>query len=942
MAKNMALAVRSNKHYNMNQFRMKLWSDLKTQTAEACRKRDDNRDHRPVLDRTLGTLRVIESYWAFPGLDTINELNNLLQMEEYVMLSKAAADISRLMISEDYRHHPGALDHIGSIISENEDFSTEKRNRKKYFEVLFTDNLTPKEENEIKEKLTDVQEEKDPFNYRTVFAKSFQDSLIALFFNSNIQVCVIRYGVKYKSENMDDILKPFISQVLNMDYERYSEESLGVVLGEAVRKIRPELDIYYVTDTPVNGLSDSVFKNFNRIFYRKEDLQELHLSILRGIKERFDTPFYTALKDYSQKPTGVFHAMPVSRGNSVFKSNWIDDFGEFYGRNLFLAETSSTTGGLDSLLQPTGPLKKAQELASKAFGSRHTFFATNGTSTSNKIVLQALVEPDDLVLIDRDCHKSHHYAMVLAGANVVYLDSYPLEKYSMYGAVPLRSIKDKLLQLKEAGRLDKVKMVILTNCTFDGLVYNVEKVMEEILAIKPDMIFLWDEAWFAFAAFTYTYKQRTAMFVANKLCEKYNSKAYADSYKSQYEELAKKQKGDFIIPGMPDPAKVKIRVYSTQSTHKTLSSFRQGSMIHIYDEEFERKAEGSFHEAYMTHTSTSANYQILASLDVGRRQVVFEGYELVEKSIEMAMLLRAKINDHPKLRKYFSILTIKDLIPDEYRPSGQEEYYSSENGWKRLENAWEHDEFVLDPTKINLYIGKTGVDGDTFKNKFLMNQFSIQVNKTSRNTVLFMTNIGTTRSSVSYLISSLLKIAQELDSQSESLNAEESRILEQQIHSLTHETPPLPDFSYYHDFFRPVSGIPGGNIRKAYFLAYKENTCEYIKLDDCEGVMQKGRKIISASFVIPYPPGFPVLVPGQVMTKEILDFLLALDVKEIHGFRPELGLRVFKEEALKEPITERNESKNSLIKATENNGNGKNNGKKEVQTQVNKKEIVNA
>ena len=79
-------------------------------------------------------------------------------------------------------------------------------------------------------------------------------------------------------------------------------------------------------------------------------------------------------------------------------------------------------------------------------------------------------------------------------------------------------------------------------------------------------------------------------------------------------------------------------------------------MIHIYDEEFENKTEGNFHEAYMTHTSTSANYQILASLDVGRRQVMFEGYELVEKSIEMAMLIRAKITDHPKLRKYFSIL----------------------------------------------------------------------------------------------------------------------------------------------------------------------------------------------------------------------------------------------------------------------------------------------
>ena len=104
--------------------------------------------------------------------------------------------------------------------------------------------------------------------------------------------------------------------------------------------------------------------------------------------------------------------------------------------------------------------------------------------------------------------------MVLQGAYPVYLDSFPVEKYSMYGAVPLHEIKEVLLKFKEAGRLHKVKMVLLTNCTFDGLVYNVRKVMEEVLAIKPDMIFLWDEAWFAFARFKNTYRQRTAMAVS--------------------------------------------------------------------------------------------------------------------------------------------------------------------------------------------------------------------------------------------------------------------------------------------------------------------------------------------------------------------------------------------------------------------------------------------
>ncbi len=483
--------------------------------------------------------------------------------------------------------------------------------------------------------------------------------------------------------------------------------------------------------------------------------------------------------------------------------------------------------------------------------------------------------------------------MVLTGAYPVYLDSYPIEEYSMYGAVPLEQIKTKLLQLKEAGRLDNVKMLLLTNCTFDGLVYNVERVMEEVLAIKPDMVFLWDEAWFAFAGFAYNYKQRTGMFTAKKLYKKYNGTRYRKQYNDHIKGL---KNGDQSM--LPDPDKVRIRVYATQSTHKTLSSFRQGSMIHIWDEDFRRKTENTFLEAYMTHTSTSPNYQMLASLDVGRRQVQLEGFELVEKSIEMAMVLRAKVNDNPQLSKYFDVLTVHDFIPDKFRQTGLKEYYSKLEGWNRMDEAWEKDEFVLDPTKITLYIGKTGVDGDTFKNKYLMDKFNIQINKTSRNTVLFMTNIGTTRGSITYLINALLKISDELDDEIKALNDKEREIRDKRIHSLTKEVPPLPDFSYFHHSFQAVPGVPGGNLREAYFLAYDEENYEYVPLNECLSIMDTGRKLVASTFVIPYPPGFPVLVPGQVVSEEIINFMTALDVSEIHGYRSDLGLRVFKEKVL--------------------------------------------
>jgi arginine decarboxylase len=325
-------------------------------------------------------------------------------------------------------------------------------------------------------------------------------------------------------------------------------------------------------------------------------------------------------------------------------------------------------------------------------------------------------------------------------------------------------------------------------------------------------------------------------------------------------------------------------------------------MIHIHDQDFKAKTEESFHEAYMTHTSTSPNYQILASLDVGRRQVELEGFELVQKQVEMAMVLRERIASHPLLSKYFRVLTVGDMVPEEYRQSGIESYYDREHGWSDIWEAWAQDEFTLDATRVTLFVGKSGLDGDTFKNDVLMDRYGIQINKTSRNTVLFMTNIGTTRSSTAYLIEVLVEIARELDERLEDASPIERRIHERHVKSLTEDLPPLPDFSRLHDRFRgnAAGDTPEGNLRAAFFLAYDDENCEYMRLDDgiLDEALAAGREVVSSTFITPYPPGFPILVPGQVISRAILEFMRALDVKEIHGYRPDLGLRVFTEAAL--------------------------------------------
>ncbi len=247
-------------------------------------------------------------------------------------------------------------------------------------------------------------------------------------------------------------------------------------------------------------------------------------------------------------------------------------------------------------------------------------------------------------------------------------------------------------------------------------------------------------------------------------------------------------------------------------------------------------------------------------------------------------------------------MTVGDMVPEEYRQSGIESYYDRDHGWSDIWEAWAQDEFTLDATRVTLFVGKTGLDGDTFKNDVLMDRYGIQINKTSRNTVLFMTNIGTTRSSTAYLIEVLVEIARELEERLEDASPIEQRIHERQVTSLTEDLPPLPDFSRLHDAFRSnaAGDTPEGNLRAAFFLAYDDANCEYMRLDDgsLDEALAAGREVVSSTFIIPYPPGFPILVPGQVISRQILDFMRALDVKEIHGYRPELGLRVFSEAAL--------------------------------------------
>jgi arginine decarboxylase len=183
----------------------------------------------------------------------------------------------------------------------------------------------------------------------------------------------------------------------------------------------------------------------------------------------------------------------------------------------------------------------------------------------------------------------------------------------------------------------------------------------------------------------------------------------------------------------------------------------------------------------------------------------------------------------------------------------------------------------------------------------LIERFDIQINKTSRNTVLFMVNIGSTRGSATYLLDVLLQIAEDLDGQAEEQSELDRARSRDKVRALVSDLPPLPGFSRFHVASAPGVGEDAreGDMRAAFFLSYDDAVCDHVRLDArLVDEVRSGRALASASFVTPYPPGFPVLVPGQVVTADVLTYLLAVDVKEIHGYDADHGLRIFRPDVL--------------------------------------------
>ena len=535
----------------------------------------------------------------------------------------------------------------------------------------------------------------------------------------------------------------------------------------AIKAIRLSVPVYILGDETkgLDIIDESI--DIESFFFRDDIIQDPESIlgyILNDFDDRCQTPFWSAYKSYITESNDSWHTPGHSGGLSFRNSPYIKDFYQFYGRNVFVGDLSVSVDSLGSLTEGTNAIGKAQEAAAYTFETTKTYFITNGSSTSNKIILQTLLRNGDTVIVDRNCHKSVHYGILQARATPLYLSSILSPEFGIFAPPTLDEIKQKIEQNKN------VKLIVLTGCTYDGLLLDLQQVVK-MAHIKGIKVFI-DEAWFAYSLFHPKFRYYSAI----------NSGA------------------DYI----------------THSAHKVVSAFSQASYIHVNDPDFD---SDFFHEIYSMYSSTSPKYQIIASLDVCHKQLEMEGYGLLKGLLEQVEELKRKIESF----QYIRILGEKDFA-----------------------QAFPHftmDNVGHDSLKILIDVSKLEYSTQDI-HRYLLDEIGLEIEKYTHSTMLVLLTLGGTRSKVIRLYNALKKLDQK---------------------KVT-----LPIVKNRKKILRSLPDITLKSLPSEAFFGERE-------IVDFDNGIGK----ISAGLVTPYPPGIPLLVPGQLVEKKTIDYLRCLVAQNV-------------------------------------------------------------
>ena len=409
---------------------------------------------------------------------------------------------------------------------------------------------------------------------------------------------------------------------------------------EEIRFKNAEIPIYLYGETRTSRhIPNDILRELHGFIHMFEDTPEfVARHIIREAKAYLDSlapPFFRALVEYAQDGSYSWHCPGHSGGVAFLKSPVGQMFHQFFGENMLRADVCNSVDELGQLLDHSGPVAAAERNAARIFNADHCFFVTNGTSTSNKMVWHATVAPDDIVVVDRNCHVSILHAITMTGAIPVFLT--PTRNHlGIIGPIPLEEFAPENIQKKiEANpfardaKNKKPRILTLTQSTYDGVAYNVEMLKQTLDGYIETLHF--DEAWLPHAAFHDFYKDMHAI-------------------------------------GKDRPRSKEAMIFATHSTHKLLAGISQASQIIVQESETRKLDRHIFNEAYLMHTSTSPQYAIIASCDVSAAMMEPPGgTALVEESIIEALDFRRamrKVDDEWGKDWWFKVWGPERLAPE--------------------------------------------------------------------------------------------------------------------------------------------------------------------------------------------------------------------------------------------------------------------------------------
>lgn len=648
--------------------------------------------------------------------------------------------------------------------------------------------------------------------------------------------------------------------ILSIDDEEIVEEKPEAInaLRDFVKAIRyrnDDIPLFLHGETRTSRhIPNDVLRELHGFIHMYEDTPEfIARMILREAKSYLESrtpPFFKALTQYAADGSYSWHCPGHSGGVAFLKSPVGQMFHQFFGENMLRADVCNAVDELGQLLDHTGPIAASERNAARIYNCDHLYFVTNGTSTSNKIVWNSTVAPGDVVVVDRNCHKSVLHAIIMTGAIPVFLMP-TRNHFGIIGPIPKSEFSWESIQQKIQDnpfiedKNIKPRVLTITQSTYDGVLYNVEDI-KEMLDGKIDTLHF-DEAWLPHATFH-------------------------DFY------------GDYHAIGADRPRCKESMVFSTQSTHKLLAGLSQASQILVENAENIQLDRDLFNEAYLMHTSTSPQYAIVASIDVAAAMMEApEGQVLVEESIMEALDFRRAMRKVEK--EWGDDWWFKVWGPDDLSEEGIEE----RDAWMLKANEDWHDfgdlaeNFnMLDPIKATIITPGLNIKGNFTKEngipaaivtKYLA-EHGVVVEKTGLYSFFIMFTIGITKGRWNTMVAALQQFKDEYDKNQPlwkvlpefiKKNPRYEMLGLRDLCTQIHEVYKAGDVARLTTDMYLSNMVPAMRPTDA-FAKMAHRAIDRVSIDDLEGRT-------TAVLLTPYPPGIPLLIPGEQFNTIIIDYL---------------------------------------------------------------------